>query len=803
MKKSIFLFISLFYLLLNINAKAPSSIYHKSWIDFNKNGKLDIYEDTNQPIEKRIKDLLSQMTLDEKTCQMGTLYGYGRVLTDKLPTPAWKNEIWKDGIANIDEQLNGVKGDNKYIPNEYTFPFSKHAEAINTIQRWFVEETRLGIPVDFTNEGIHGLTHEKATPLVAPIALASTWNKNLVRQAGEIVGREAKALGYSNIYAPILDVARDPRWGRVIETYGENPFMVAELGVQMAQGIQSQGVGATLKHFAVYSEPKGGRDGMVRTDPHVAPREMHYIHLYPFQKVIREADPVGVMASYNDWDGVPIIASHYFLTELLRYTYGFNGYVVSDSEAVEFVYSKHQVAEDYKEAVRQVVEAGLNVRTHFTPPQDFILPLRELVNEGKIAMKTIDERVADVLRVKFRLGMFDKPYVENPANADKIVGFDNTKDFVMDMAREALVLLKNADNILPLNINKQQKILVTGPLAAETSYLTSRYGPNKLKSTSILEGIQNYSRNSNTQVSYVKGCEVIDQNWPESEIIESPLTIVEQAEIDKAVEQARNVDVILAVCGENEFVIGESKSRTDLGLPGRQLKLLQALKATGKPLVLILVNGRPLSINWENKFCDAILESWFSNSKAGEVVAQTLFGEYNPGGKLPITFPKSIGQIQLNFPYKKASQAGQRGRGPNGQGNTRVAGPLYPFGFGLSYTRFEYSSLTVSPETQKPNGEIKVTCSIKNIGSKSGDEIVQLYLKDEVSSVITYEYDLRAFERINLKPNESKMVTFILKPDDLGLIDKNNNRTVEPGIFEVMIGASSEDIRLRKNFEIE
>jgi len=322
-----------------------TKIYYRDWIDFNKNGKKDVYEDPNADIDQRVSNLVSLMTVDEKTCQMATLYGFARVLEDELPTEAWKNRVWKDGIANIDEHLNTIWNQEK-THTKYSYPYSTHAEAINTVQKWFVEETRLGIPVDFTNEGVHGLCHEKATPLPAPIGIGSTWNKDLVLQAGMMVGREARALGYTNVYAPILDVARDPRWGRVLECYGEEPFHIAEMGTQMTLGIQSQNVAATLKHFAVYSVPKGARDGDARTDPHVAPREMHQLHLYPFKRVINEAKPMGVMSSYNDYDGVPVTASSYFLTDLLRQQYGFNGYVVSDSEAVEYVSEKHHVAED-------------------------------------------------------------------------------------------------------------------------------------------------------------------------------------------------------------------------------------------------------------------------------------------------------------------------------------------------------------------------------------------------------------------------------------------------------------------------
>ncbi|RYU91167.1 beta-glucosidase [Mucilaginibacter terrigena] len=789
--------------LLGLALSAPAqqkNIYHKGWVDFNKNGRMDVFEDPSQNIEKRIADLLSQMTVDEKTCQMATLYGYKRVLKDEMPVAGWKNEIWKDGIANIDEELNNLTSHTDDAPTQYSYPFSKHASAINTVQKWFVEETRMGIPVDFTNEGIHGLNHDRATPLPAPIGIGSTWDKQLVRQAGQTVGREAKALGYTNVYAPILDPARDQRWGRVVECYGENPFLIAELGKQMVLGIQEEGVASTLKHYAVYSVPKGGRDGSARTDPHVAPREMHQIYLYPFRRVIQEAHPMGVMSSYNDYDGVPITGSYYFLTELLRQKFGFQGYVVSDSEAVEFLYSKHKVAIDYKEAVRQAVEAGLNVRTNFTMPQTFILPLRELIKENRISMKVIDSRVADVLRVKFRLGLFDNPYVKDPKAADKIVHTAAAAQMSLQMNREAMVLLKNQDNLLPLDKSKYKNILVTGPLAAETNYAISRYGPSHNPVITVLEGIKNYV-GGNAKVNYVKGCNIIDATWPESEIIETPLTVAEQAGIDSAVAQAKQSDIIIAVVGEDNERVGESLSRTGLNLPGRQLKLIQALQATGKPVVMVMINGQPLTINWENKYVPAILEAWFPSVQGGQVIAETLFGDNNPGGKLPITFPKTTGQIEFNFPFKPNSQAGQGGQ--NSWGHTSVNGALYPFGYGLSYTQFEYSNLQVSPEKGQSQGDVTVTVDVTNTGRRKGDDVVQLYLKDDISTVTTYEYDLRGFERVTLNPGEKKTVTFTLHPDDLALLDKNMNWTVEPGTFQVWIGSSSEDIKLKKGFTVE
>lgn len=788
-------------LLLAFPAGAQNkNIYHKGWIDFNKNGVKDIYEDSSQPVEKRVENLLQQMNINEKTCQLATLYGYGRVLKDSLPTENWKNEIWKDGIANIDEMLNGVGGKSKLV-EQMLYPFSNHAEAINKIQKWFVEETRLGIPVDFSNEGIHGLNHTKATPLPAPIAIGSTWNKELVYRAGEIVGQEARALGYTNVYAPILDVVRDPRWGRTLECYGEDPYLIASMGTQMVDGIQSQGVASTLKHFAVYSVPKGGRDGNCRTDPHVAPREMHQIYLYPFKKVIREAHPMGVMSSYNDWDGVPVTASYYFLTELLREEYGFDGYVVSDSEAVEFVHTKHRVAETYDEAVRQVLEAGLNVRTHFTPPSDFIMPIRRLIEEKKISMATIDKRVSEVLSVKFRLGLFDHPYVEKTKESDKVGGVDRNMDFVKHMQQQSLVLLKNNGNLLPLDKNRIKKILVTGPLADESNFMESRYGPNRLEKVTVLKGLRNYLQGS-VEVDYAKGCDIINEGWPSTEILPEPLSDSEKDGIQNAVEKAEDCDVIIAVLGEDEYRTGESRSRTSLDLPGRQQELLEALYATGKPVVLVLINGQPLTINWADKYIPSILETWFPSCQGGTVIAETLFGDYNPGGKLTVTFPKSVGQIELNFPFKPGSHGNQPESGPNGSGSTRVLGELYPFGHGLSYTSFEYSDMNVSPLEQGTQGNYTITFNITNTGKRHGDEVVQLYVRDKYSSVIAYDSVLRGFERVSLNPGETKQVTFELTPEDLQLLDRNMQWIVEPGDFEFMIGASSKDIKLRKTVKV-
>lgn len=795
----------LFLLLASVQLVSAQSYNSKmikdGWIDYNKNNTKDIFEDPKQPVEKRVSNLLSLMTVEEKTAQLVTLYGYGRVLKDELPTKDWKNKIWKDGIANIDEHLNSTTF-RASTYTKYSFPYSKHAEAINTVQKWFLEETRMGIPVDFTNEGIHGLASEKATALPAPIAIGSTWNKNLLNKAGQIVGREAKALGYTNVYVPIVDLARDPRWGRVVECYGEDPFLVTELGKQMVLGVQSEGVASTLKHYMGYSVPKGGRDGNARTDPHISPRELFNMYLYPYERIIQEAHPMGIMSSYNDWDGIPISGSYYFLTELLRKKFGFNGYVVSDSDALEFINSKHHVAADSADAVRMALEAGLNVRTNFQNPETFLIPARKLIKEGKISMKTIDARVGEVLSYKFRMGLFDRPYVADTKLADVIVNNADAKQFSKQISREALVLLKNEKQLLPLSKKGIKNILVTGPLADDTLTSMSRYGPSNVKVISVLEGLKTYLGNS-VNIQYSKGCESADANWPESEIFPTPITQNEQRKIDSTVALASNADVIIAVMGETENQFGESRSRTNLDLTGRQLQLLQALYATGKPVVMILINGQPLTINWPAKFLPAIIEAWCPGVDGGTAIAETLFGDYNPGGKLPVTFPKSVGQIELNFPFKPGSHAGQPGDGPNGFGKTNVYGALYPFGFGLSYTTFEYSNLKVSPEKQNGKQPIEVSVDVQNNGKFNGDEVVQLYFKDLVSSVTVYETQLRGFERVSLAIGEKKTIKFSLRPKDIALLDKNMNQIVEPGVFEILIGSSSEDIRLKKKFIVE
>ena len=783
---SIVLFINLF----PHNQSNKKDIYHSGWIDLNKNGRMDTYENPKADIEQRVNDLLSQMTLEEKTCQTATLYGYNRVLKDELPTADWKNQIWKDGIANIDEHLNGWGAGSKSI---YATDLEKHVWAMNEVQRFFIEDTRLGIPVDFTNEGLRGVAAPVATSFPSQSGLGHTWDPELVREVGRITGQEARALGYTNVYAPTLDVARDQRWGRVEDTYGEDPYLTSKLGVEMVKGLQENyTVASTAKHFAVYSVGKGAREGQARTDPQVSSREVENILLPPFRAAIKEAGVLGVMSSYNDYDSIPVTGSEYWLTDRLRKEFGFKGYVVSDSAAVEYLYNKHAIASDMKDAVRQSILAGLNVKTNFTRPEDFILPLRELVKEGKVSMNTLDDRVRDVLRVKFTVGLFDHPYIEDANNSKAGVNSAEHRAVALRAARESLVLLKNDKNVLPLS--KQIKsIAVIGPNADDQSLSHYRYGPSAVEAVTVRQGIQNL-RGSSVKVNYAKGCEVVNEHWPETEVLPEPLTADEQRQINEAVEAAKASEVSIVVLGDSSKTVGESASRTSLDLPGRQLELVQAVYAVGKPVVVVLLNGRPMSINWVNKYVPGIIEGWFPGAQGGTAIAEVLFGDYNPSGKLTMTFPKTAGQIPYNFPTKPNAQwEGEK---------TRVSGALYYFGFGLSYTTFKYSNLKITPTKQNADGDIRVSVDIENTGPREGVEIVQLYTRDLVSSVTTYEKNLRGFERVSLKPGETKSITFTLTPADLSLWNREMKFVVEPGMFRVMVGASSEDIKLSGEFEI-
>ena len=724
-----------------------------------------VYKDAGQPVETRVKDLLNRMTLHEKVLQLNQ-YTFGE----------------NDNPNNIGTEVKNLPAEIGSLIYLHTDPKLR-----NRIQRKAMEESRLGIPILFGFDVIHGLR------TVYPISLAQacSFNPDLVTQACGMAAKESVLSGIDWTFSPMIDVARDPRWGRISECYGEDPFLVGELGKRMIKGLQQEGLVATPKHFAVYSIPVGGRDAGTRTDPHVAPREMRTLYIEPFRKAFCEAGALGVMSSYNDYDGEPITGSYHFLTEILRHEWGFKGYVVSDSEAVEFLYSKHQVAADAVDGAAQVVNAGLNVRTNFTLPENFIRPLRQAISEGKVSMQTIDSRVADVLRVKFGMGLSDNPYKGDAKHPEKVVHSKEHQAVSMRAALESIVLLKNENNILPLS-KDLKKVAVIGPNANEVQNLICRYGPANAPIKTVYQGIKEYLPDA--EVRYAKGTDIIDKYFPESELYEVPLDQEEQAMMDEAVALAKESDVAIMVLGGNEKTVREEYSRTNLDLCGRQEKLLQAVYATGKPVILLLVDGRAATINWAERYIPGSVHAWFPGEFMGDAVAQVLFGDYNPGGKLAVTFPRSVGQIPFAFPFKPGSDS---------KGFVRVTGTLYPFGYGLSYTTFAYSDLKIENPVIGVQGSVKLSCKVKNTGKVAGDEVVQLYLHDEMSSVTTYVKVLRGFERIHLESGEEKVIDFVLTPQELGLWNKDNHFVVEPGTFAVMVGSSSQDIKLQGKFEVK
>ena len=767
--------------------EARPEIYHEGWIDLNKNGKKDVYEDPAAPVEARVEDLLGQMNADEKVMQLCTLYGYRAVLKDKFPKKSWaEKEAWKDGAANIDEQGGGWRhrGD-----KEISDTPARNAHYLNNTQRFFVERTRLGIPVDLTNEGINGISARHATSFPMPHSQGMTWDAPLVREMGRIVGREATALGYTNVYAPILDVARDQRWGRWEGTIAEDPFLVAEIGKAYCQGIQEGGAISTPKHYVGYGENKGARGYDSRTDPHVSPQTFEAIHFYPFRRVFTEAKPLGVMCAYNDVNGVPVAASAHLLKERLRGELGFEGYVVSDSHAVERLATLHRMADDQQEAHELRIRAGLDVWTTFDPPGPVAKHIRDSLAKGTLTMADIDPLVRHVLAVKFRRGLFDRPYVADPAAADAIVGAPEAQAIALQAARECLVLLKNDDATLPLDPATLKRVAVIGPNAGKDVYHPDRYGPTDYHVVSVLEGLQTLLRGTGVEVAYAKGVDHAPPSWPDSELVPVPLTDKERKGIDEAVALAKSADVAIVVLGDIDRTSGESHTRTSLDLPGRQEDLLQAVQATGVKTVLVLIHGRPPSINWAARNTPAILSAGIPCQHGGTAIAEALLGKYNPGGKTNGTWLKSVGQIPLNFPAKPKSNyepALKRG--------SYNPGALWPFGYGLSYTTFQVGKPTATPN---PDGSWRVSCPLTNTGKVAGDEVLQLYVSYAKAPIYWFDQMLRGFRRVHLKPGETQTVTFDLPQDHLKIALDDQSWILPDTPFEIRLATSSIHLKWR------
>ncbi len=742
------------------------------------------YRNSKLPVEQRVADLMSRMTLQEKIAQL--------VGTWQSNLPAGSPQRFEDSKGAFDPALAAVALKNGL--GEMTRPSenrSPREEAIftNEVQKWLREHTRLGIPVIFHEECLHGEMAPGGTSYPQAIALASTWDPSLVKDVFTATAAEVRARGAQQCLAPVLGLARDPRWGRTEETYGEDPYLVSRIGVAAIEGFQGKGpfidkghVIATAKHFAVHSQPEGGTN--------VAPgnyseRTIREYFLKPFKAAVQEAGVGAVMASYNEIDGIPAHSDAQLLTGTLRQRWGFRGIVVSDYFGITQLRTIHHVVATDAEAAKMALEAGVDMEL---PSADAFTRLEDLVDNGQVSEFYIDRAVARVLRMKFLTGLFDDPYV-NPDYAVKITNDSAHRELALKAAHEALTLLKNEGNLLPLDISKYKHIAVIGPDAAEAHL--GEYSGQPTQSVSILQGIKD-KVGSRAEVLYSLGCKITETpaDWNADKVVLGD-PILNAQRIKEAVKVAQEADLIILALGGNEQTSREAWATNHLGdreslnLLGNQDDLVRAMLATGKPVVVVLIHGRPLAINYVAEHVPAILDGWYVGQEGGTAAADVLFGNYNPGGHLPITVPRSVGQLP-DFYYQKPSAK-------RGFVDGSVT-PLFPFGWGLSYSTFKYANLRLSPATIGTQGETTVSVDITNTSHIRGDEVVQLYIRDEVSSVTRPVEELRGFQRVTLGPGETKTVHFKLGFQALSFLNRDMHWVVEPGNFKIMVGSNSVDL---------
>jgi beta-glucosidase len=743
------------------------------------------YRNPKLPIEQRLGDLLSRMTLEEKVAQLEGVWENQQFM--KTPESRFVDEkgaflperaavLLADGIGQMSRPSEG-RG-----PREM-------AEFTNTMQKWLKENTRLGIPVLFHDECLHGHVAQKGTSYPAAIGLASTWDPDLVHEVFTATAAEARARGAQECLAPVLDLARDPRWGRTEETYGEDPYLVSRIGVAAIKGFQGTGpfidkahVLATAKHFAVHGQPEGGTN--------VAPgnyseRVIREYWLKPFEAAVREAHVQSVMASYNEIDGIPSHSNKHLLIDVLRHEWGFQGVLVSDYFGITELIRIHHIVGTKEAAARLALDSGVDVELPFP---DAYPTLIEQVKQGKVAEATIDHAVANHLREKFLAGLFDDPYVD-PAYAEKITNSEEHQKLSLQAARETLILLKNQNNLLPLDAANYKHIAVIGPNAADVHL--GGYSDKSGRGISILEGIKNRV-GSAAEVLYTEGTKITETlpDWDADKVIlGDPDRNAKR--IAEAVKIAQKSDVIILVLGDNEQTSREAWApehkgdRDDLTLLGNQDDLAKAMLATHKPIVAVLLHGRPNAITYLAENVPAILDGWYLGQEGGTAAAEVLFGDYNPGGKLPITVPRSVGQLP-DYYYQKPSAKREY--------LFSTTQPLHPFGWGLSYSTFKYSDLRATPDSIGPQGTTRVSVNVTNISKVRGQEVVQLYIRDEISSVTRPIKELRGFRRITLDPGQTKTVEFTLGFDDLSFLNRDMHRVVEPGTFKIMAGGNSVDL---------
>jgi beta-glucosidase len=755
------------------------------------------YRNPRLPVDQRVADLLGRMTLEEKVAQTQTMWittQFKELADDKgnFAPDQKTRELLKLGLGQFGAPSQGATDAEKATAPYFGKGPRATAIFTNAIQKYVIENSRLGIPVTFHEEALHGLVSPGATSFPQAIALAGTWDLDLVHEVFTTAALEARSRGAHHVLAPVVDLARDPRWGRMEETYGEDPYLVSRMGVAAVQAFQGNGptvdkhhVVATLKHFAAHGQPESGTN----VGPgNFSNRLLREVFLYPFEVAVKEGRVMSVMPSYNEIDGLPSHANKWLLQKFMRDEWGFNGLVVSDYFGINELMTRHNVAVDQAAAAKRALEAGVDMEL---PQIQCNNTLLQQIKDGVVAEATLDKAVGRILKVKFLLGLFEDPYVD-PAEAERVAETKESSRLALRAAHEAITLLKNENNLMPLDRNKIRSIAVIGPNAGHVEL--GEYSGGPTRKISILQGIKDKVGGAVT-VNYAAGCKITTSekpSWHKDDVqLSNPAD--DDARIAEAVKAAQASDVAVVVVGDNVETTREGWAENHLGdrdsldLLGRQNDLVKAIVETGKPVIVFLIGGRALSINYIAEKVPAIFQGWYLGQETGVAVADVLFGDVNPSGKLPITIPRNVGQVPDFYYHKPTARRGYLFSDKE---------PLFAFGHGLSYTTFAYANLKVSPDKTNVNGQATVTVDITNTGKMTGDEIVQMYVRDDIGSVTRPVKELKGFARISLRPGETKNVQFAITPDKLSFLNEDMQRVVEPGTFTFMVGSSSRTDKL-------
>ena len=756
------------------------------------------FREARRPIDERVNDLLSRMTLEEKIAQLMCLWmekpnDNSRVPKEQMPlggefSPELAKQKMPHGIGQFARQreARGPK---------------RAAEYANATQKWLIENTRLGIPAIFHDEILHGNMGEGSTVFPVPLALASSWDLELIGRVFTAGARQTRMRGSHHVLGPNMDLARDPRWGRTEETYGEDPYLASEMVVAAVKAIQGNVAGreskleelkviATGKHFAGHGQPENGTNiGPVN----ISERTLRETHFLPFESAVKRANLLSIMPAYHEIDGVPAHANQWLLQRVLRDEWGFGGVIVSDYYANTELIKRHAVAASEADSAKQALESGVDVEL---PDPAVYKTIAEQVRSGRIAQTVLDTAVSRVLRQKFQLGLFENPYVD-PARAEQMTDTPEDRQLAAEAARRSIVLLKNQNNILPLDRSKLKSVAVIGPNASK-AHLGGYTDPKPPRTVSVLEGVKKKLEPA-VKVNYAEGVKITKEggNWfGDTATLNDEVS--DRRLIDEAVQTANSSDAVILVIGGNEDTNKEGWAESHLGdrdsidLVGRQNDLVKAILGTGKPTVVFLVNSGPLAINYVAENVPGILEGFYLGQETGTAAADVIFGDHNPGGKLPVSFPRSVGQLPIYYNRKPSARRGYL---------FSTTEPLFPFGFGLSYTTFKYSDAQISKPRITSNEETSISVEVTNTGTRAGDEVVQMYIRDEVSSVTRPVKELKGFQRITLAPGEVRRVTFRITPDKLQFYNREMQRIVEPGKFQVMVGGNSVD-HLTQTFEV-